>query len=55
MTALIWASARGHLEVVNQLLDCKEIDTSSRDKVQVGILATVSTFSNLSENSSHLF
>ena len=28
ITTLIWASWRGHLDVVNQLLDCKEINVN---------------------------
>ena len=31
-TALIWASIRGHLDVFNRLLDCKEIDVNLQDK-----------------------
>ena len=33
VTALMFASMDGHLDVVNQLLDCKEIDVNVPGKV----------------------
>ena len=45
-TALMLASSNGHLDVVNRLLDCKQIDVNVQDKVSEIVQCVTSHLQN---------